>query len=119
MVEQDLDIVTNGDYKNINLKTKINKATGDVVQGISVGNHIIVEKIFAEGREVNMGTYKFYSCGVKYKDEDVTFTCSEKEHEAYAECGGIDDKVKISVEQIEYTFKGQKKNRLGLVFEAV
>ena len=115
----DLQIYENGEYKNIHLKTRIDKKTGDVMQGLKVDESIEVQKNFKEGREISMGTYSFFSCGAKYLDEDVSFTLSEKEHEAYKGVGDEGDIVKITIKQESYTFKGEKKLKLTPVFELI
>lgn len=107
------------DINNLTLKTRVVKATGEVLQGLKVGNHIIVEKIFAEGYKNDRGIYSFYSCKAKYKGVEVSFLLNEKEHESYKEAGGIGDKVKISLESYEYTYKNEKKTANKLVFQTV
>jgi hypothetical protein len=91
--EQVLEITQNGQYKNINLKPKLNKG----IAGLKDSNYIIVTKTFAEGREVETKYGISYSCGVKYKGEDVSFWLNANEHEVYKSIGGIDDKVKITL----------------------
>lgn len=108
MPEQDLEIKANGDFKNIYLKTRYNRdSKGDLVlkdgkkvvleQGLEDGNFVIVEKVFPTGMKIEKPTYTFYSCKVKYKDDEVTFILYENEHEQYLSCGGQGDKVKISL----------------------
>jgi len=101
MVEQELDIIENGQYKNINLKPKLNKG----IAGLEKDNYVIVEKTFAEGREHVSQYGKSYSCGVSYRGEDVTFWLSEKEHIVYKELGGIGDRVKITLTKESFVNK--------------
>ncbi len=92
--EQELDIVENGAYKNINPKPNANKG----IKGLDIDNFITVEKVFAEGLEIASKNPKwspFYSCKVKYKNEEVSFLCSQKEHDIFKEVGGIGDNIKI------------------------
>ena len=42
-------------------------------------------------------TYTFYSCTVDYQGEEVSFVLYEQDHQAFADCGGVGDQVKISV----------------------
>jgi len=125
-MEQDLDIINTGkkdkagnEIKNINLKTRLNKATGDVTQGLTVGNFITAEKVFPTGYKNDRGSYCIYSCKIKYKDEEVSFTLNEKEHNEYKVTGGMGDKVKITLESYEYTYENAKKTATRLVFELV
>ena len=121
-MEQKLEITktSKGDkeYNNLNLKTKVDKATGSVVQGLNVGNHIIVEKgEFAEGKEV--GQYGSFLCNVKYEGVDVAFFLKDKEHPNFAACGGCGDKVKITMTSKQYTYNGKEGTSLVPVFEPV
>jgi len=125
-MEQDLKIIEVGkkdkngnDIKNINLKTRVNKATGEVTQGLTVGNHIIVTKIFAEGYENKGASYSSFSCKARYKGEEVSFWLSQKEHDQYKEVGGIDDDIKVTLVSYEYTFNNVKKTATKLVFDLV
>lgn len=122
MTEQKLEIIENGQYKNINLKTKPeNKKTKKpMVPGIDKDNFIIVEKIYAEGYE-NPGNYGLsYSCKVIYLGEEVSFWLDEEEHDAYKEVGGVDDKVKITLTKEMLTnAKGRDYIKQILTFELV
>ena len=97
-MEQELEIAMNGEYKNLNLKPKPLKG----IKGIEVGNHIVVEKSFAEGYEFNGKFGPSYSCKVNYKGEEVTFWLNKKEHDVYKDLGGVGDKVKISLNRESY-----------------
>ena len=121
MAEQELQILTNGEYKNINLKTRVDKKTGQVQQGLTVGNHIIVEKgDFTDALEIPKGTYNLYRFSGIYKGEEVAwFGTRQDEADEWAECGGVGDKVKITLVQVPYKFKGKEDTRLGLSFELV
>lgn len=116
MEEQELEIRTNGQYKNITIKTRYdwdgqNKCfkfdtDGNKIikeQGIKPGHQVIIEKVFAEGYEVKTKYGSVYSCKVLYKDEEVTFwLTNDFLHNNYKNCGGIGDKIKVSctIEQI-------------------
>jgi len=93
--EQTLEIVQNGEYKNINLKPKLNKG----IAGLNDGNFIVVEKVFAEGYEVESKFGKSYSCRAKYKGDEVSFWLNAKEHDVYKDLGGIGDSVKITLKK--------------------
>jgi len=103
MVKQELEILKNGQYSNLNLKPKLNKG----LKGLDDGNHIIVEKVFAEGyeyisktlKDYNDEPLKSYSCKVLYNGEEVTFWLNAKEHEVFKDIGGIGDNVKISLKK--------------------
>jgi len=115
--EQKLNVVERNGYKNINLKP--NPAKGR--EGLEDGNFIIVEKTFAEGREVVLPSHKFYSCGVLYGDEEVSFPLSAKEHDAWKDLGGIGDKIKITLKKEPFINKqtGLEMIAKRLYFEKV
>jgi len=106
--EQDIEIKTKGDYKNIDLRQLDN------------GNYIIVtKKDFAEGKEINSpfldknGNPKInYRCKAEYKGEEVSFFINkEEEHKQFADCGGVGDRVKITFNKEIKSFdtpKGKK-----------
>jgi len=106
MVLHDLEILDSGilnkktgkNYLNINLTNRFDKVTGEVTKGIPVGDHIIVQKIFEKGYKNEKPNYTIYSCLVRYKGEEVGFPLFEKDHEAFAACGGVDDNIMISTE---------------------
>jgi DNA-directed RNA polymerase subunit L len=109
-MEKDLEIIQNGTYNNINLKTKYQRQAGKFVikdgkkvvlqQGLDDGDFIIVKKHkFAEGKEIIKPTYTFFNCNVLYKDKEVSFIVYEKEHVKFASCGGIGDDVKITLKK--------------------
>jgi hypothetical protein len=98
---------------NLNLKTKVNAATGEVIQGLTVGNYVIVEKVFATGFEAKFG----YSCKVRYNNTECSFFLSQKEHEVYKDLGGIGDKVKITAVSYEYKYQGVDKKGITFQFE--
>ena len=125
--EQVLDVYDSGKvnqktgqtYKNIYLKTKVDKATGEVFQGLKAGHHIVVQKVFEKGYEFKGEDYSSFSCLVKYGDHEVTFWLYDKDHEKYAAIGGVDDFVKIEAEAYTYKTKGVEKKGLALNFSAV
>lgn len=121
MAEQELNIVENGEYNNITLKTRVNRSTGQVSQGLTAGNHIIVVKEdFEEAFEIDKGSYKLYSCKVDYKGKVCSFLLNRDDEVAdWNSCGAVGDKVKITAVTIPYKFKGESKERLGLNFELV
>ncbi len=120
MVEQELEIQINGDFKNISPKPNLNKG----VKGLDIGNHIVVEKVYAEGFEMKpkaAGWKPYYSVKVVYKGEEVTFLMSQIEHNKYKEIGGVGDKVKVTLTEEKIT--NPKTNIVSLIprltFEAV
>lgn len=126
-MEQELDIIeieSKGTvYKNLNLKTKKDNKTGGFISGLTVGNYVIVEKLFAEGYK-NTKTYNgkevnSFSCKVIYKGEEVSFWLNEAEHDAFAETGGVGDDIKVTLNSAEYRFKGETKTKFVLAFEDV
>jgi len=100
---------------NLYLKTKVNNATGEVIQGLTANNHLIVEKTFAEGYKAKFG----YSCKVKYNGIDCSFFLTEREHEEYKEIGGVGDKVKITATPYTYNYQGVEKKGMTFKFEQV
>lgn len=116
MPEQDLEITKNGEYNNLSLKNRVTQS-GEIVKGIDPGNFIIVEKLYPEGRQVK--TYQngnsIYSCSVKYKGEQCSFILNEREHEAYTNIGGQNDKIKIAVESVEFTAPDGTKTKRGVL----
>lgn len=131
-MEQELEILeieSKGNvYKNLNLKTKVDRATGGVIPGLTVGNYIIVEKVFPEGYE-NVRKYKnadgtekevrSFSCKVIYKGEEASFWLNEQEHNKFASIGGSGDDIKIIMTQADYKFKGETKKKLVADFDLV
>jgi len=82
--EQKLEIKTNGEYKNIDIKS------------IENGNYVVIEKIFVEGMEKTGQYGKYYIVKAKYQDEEVSFFLNEKQHNEFKQCGGIGDNVKVT-----------------------
>ena len=106
MNEAKIPIYEDGNYKNIYPKTRFQRkgkviqkgADGKPVvknQGLAPDEFIIVEKLYADGHTVEMPTYTFYNCKVKYEGEEVSFTLYENEHKEYKDVGGVGDRVKI------------------------
>jgi len=124
-MEQKLEVTTNGQYKNIGLKTTYERDNqGNLiiengekkvkVAGIEDGNYIIVTKKFAEGKACPDKGYGIsYICAVEYEGEDVGFFLKDYEHDTYKDLGGVGDKVKISLKK---EMKTNKKT--GAVIEA-
>jgi hypothetical protein len=101
MVEQEIEIRTNGAFKNIELKPKLHKG----IKGLTSGNHIVVSKIYKDGMEKEGQYGKYYIAKVLYKDEEVSFFLNEKEHEAFSKAGNIGDKVKITLNKESFVNK--------------
>lgn len=121
MAEQELKIYEVNGYKNVYLKTKVDKKTGEVRQGLTLGNHIIVEKgEYGEAFALEKPEYTSYKIGFLYNGEDVAYwTYRQDEAEEWNNCGGSGDKVKITAVSIPYKFKGKEETRVGLSFELV
>ena len=131
MTEAKLEIYENTSngktYKNIALKSKLDKNTKAVVmQGLEDGEFIIIEKgNFAEGRSVMSGVgqngkpWNMFSCAVKYNGDDVSFILYDRDHEAYADCGGVGDKLKISLTEEKMVTPMGKRLIDKLSFEIV
>jgi len=98
-MEQDLIIREAGQYKNLDFKPNLKKG----YKGLDNGNHIVITKNnFAEGMEKEGQYGKFYVCQVEYKGEDVGFILNEKEHTLYKDCGGVGDKLTVTLNKVEY-----------------
>lgn len=93
MAEQKLEIVQNGDFKNVNLKPKLHLG----IKGLDNGNHIIVGKLFDDGLEKEGKFGKYYITKVLYDSEEVSFILSDKEHAAFKAEGTVGDNVKITL----------------------
>lgn len=112
-------------YKNINLKTRVNKATGEVIPGIPVGKYIDVEKMFADGlKGVSGPGWQLMNIKAKYEGEDVSFSLmdndrDDSEYKKFLAVGGVGDVVRIAAEQVKYTYKGQEKVKIDLSFSKV
>jgi len=110
--EDILEITTNGEYKNIELKEKLVRNGLRLIlgedgkpqiksKGIEDGKFIIVEKTFADCKEVETKFGKSYLAGVEYQGEKVSFWLKEFEAKAFNSCGGVGDKVRIRMEKKE------------------
>lgn len=133
MVEQELEIYDSNGYKNIYLKTRYKRKGRNIVfdgndkpivlnKGLEANNFVIVEKRFPEGMKIEKPTYTMFNCGVIYKGEECGFLLmNEFDHKKYAECGGIGDKVKITLVEEESVDKmtGKKTMYDNLKFELV
>ncbi len=101
MEEQKLEIIENGQYKNLKLKSNTVKG----IKGIDTDKYVMIEKVYAEGLKIESKIYKkfdgspaiSYSCAVLYEGEECSFFLNEKEHETYSITGGEGDKVKITL----------------------
>jgi hypothetical protein len=104
-----VDIVTNGQYRNISLAHKYKKTNGKLVlengkkiieqRGIDDGESIIVEKIFADGKEITTQYGISYLIRALYEGEEVSFFLKERHYKVFEKVGGIGDKVKITGEK--------------------
>jgi len=118
---KDLNITTKDGQKlyGLTLKTKVDKKTGGVLTGLSVGESLIFEKVFAEGFENNNFEQPSYGCRVIYDDKLCGFYLNQKQHDRFKDCGGAGDNVKVTVYEREYKFKGETKTTLDFQFELV
>jgi len=89
--EQKLTIKTNGDYKNIDIKTIDNE------------NYIIVKKVKEFEKNGQYG--KFYSVIAEYNNEEVSFLLNGRAGEAYKVLGNTGDTIKITAKLIENQYK--------------
>ncbi len=114
-MEQTLEIKANGTFKNIELKPKLHKG----IKGLDNGNHIIVEKIYKDGLEKDGQYGKYYIMKVLYKDQEVSFFLSEKEHAEFSKHGDVGDKIKISLNKEPFVNKktGVESLLNKLIFE--
>ena len=103
---------------SLTLKTKVAK-DGSVSQGLSVGDEVIVEKVFAEGFENNKFDQPSYGCRVIYDDKLCGFFLNAKQHDVYKNVGGAGDKIKIIAYMRDYTYNNEKKQTLDFKFELV
>lgn len=117
MVEQKLEIKSNGKFNNIDLKPKLHKG----IKGLDNGNYIIVEKIYKDGLEKEGQYGKYYIMKVLYQEQEVSFFLSEKEHAEFSSLGEIGDKIKISLKKEPFVNKktGVESILNKLVFERV
>lgn len=106
---------------SVSLKTKVDKNTGDIIQGLKPGEELIVEKLFKGGLQGKFeGSYniKFY-----IEEEGVKKLCSTyvntKQHVAYEAAGDMGAKVKITAYNREYMYGDEKKTTLDFKFETV
>ena len=118
MGEAKLQIITSENkgrqFKNLNLKTRV--SGGDIIQGMPIGDYIVVEKVgFEEGRQI--GAYPLYSCQVKYGDEECSIVLNENEHAVFKGLGAIGTKIRITALQEEYEYQGVKKKKTVLRLE--
>jgi hypothetical protein len=102
-MEQKLNWVSktvNGkEYNNLNLKSKPLKG----IVGLDSGNFVIFTKKYAEGRSIVSQYGESFSCMVEYAGKEGTFFLKPREHKDYAACGGVGDKVKISLNKEPWT----------------
>lgn len=112
MKEGKLEIIKNGEYNNVTLKTKYernglklkldDKGQKQVKQrGLDNEEFVIITKKFAEGRPVETKFGTNYSVLAEYDGQDVSFWLKPIEHEAYAKVGGEGDKVKVTNNKVK------------------
>lgn len=94
-MEQELKLVTNGDFKNLHLKPNIKKG----IEGLEDGNYAVVGKVHKEGLEKEGMYGKYYICRVNYRGDECSFILNEKEHAAFSACGDLGDDVKITLKK--------------------
>jgi hypothetical protein len=116
-MEQKLEIKTNGNFKNIDLKPKLHKG----IKGLDNGNHIVVEKIYKDGLEKDGQYGKYYIIKALYLEQEVSFFLNEKENEAFSNVGTVGDKVKITLKKEDFVNKktGVESRINKLFFEKV
>jgi len=110
--EQELEIqkVEVGDRTFNNLYLKSNLKRG--IKGLDDGNYVIFEKMFPSGIPIKskFENSEAYNCRVKYKGEECSFLLGERtnklgqktmtEHTDFESCGGVGDKVKITLNKV-------------------
>lgn len=116
--EQKLTVKTNvgsngKEYKNLVLKTKVDKTTGAVEQGLLADHYAVLTKKYNEGKQTQYG----YVVSAEYEGEEVSFFLNEREHALFVEAGGVDEQIIAKLEP--YAFKKDGKDIKGskLVFE--
>jgi hypothetical protein len=117
MVEDNLEIIKNGQYNNLNLKSKPLKG----IKGIGDGNYIIVTKLY-DNVMVKEGKYGPFSIAqVKYKDLDCSMLLTSIEGQQFDACGPSGTRVKINLNKEIYINKmtGSESLAQRLSFEKV
>jgi hypothetical protein len=116
-LEQKLEVKTNGNFKNIDLKPKLHKG----IKGLDNGNHIVVEMMFKEGLKKDGQYGPYYIMKVLYDEQEVSFFLNEKEHDNFAAVGEVGDKVKITLIKEDFINKktGVESKINKLVFSRV
>lgn len=122
--EQKVSITANGKWNNINFKSDYKKG----ITGLDPGNFCYVTKSFAAGKpfvkeypnpDGTKTAVTSYICGVEYEGTKCSFFLKGKEHDEFKDCGGIGDKVKVTLEEVpKVNGKGQKVVYQVLHFEA-
>ena len=116
-MEQELEIIKNGQYNNLHLKSKPMKG----IKGIEEGNHIIVEKLY-DTVMTKEGKYGPYSIAqMKYKNTDCSTFLTSKEGADFDACGPAGIKVKITLTKEDFLNKmtGVEMKVQRLSFEKV
>lgn len=101
-MENGIQIKQNGQYKNLDLRDMNN---GDTI--------VVTKNKYAEGKEFEGKYGKFFNVQVEYQGEECSMIINKvEEHGAFASCGGVGDKVKITMH------KEIKKNKMGREYVA-
>lgn len=112
-------------FKNINLKTRVDKRTGGVIPGIPAGKYIEVEKLHADGKPGPSGSgWQLMNINAKYSGEEVSFALMDNDYpnsdyKRFSDTGGAGDVVRISCSAQKYTKDGKELSRLVLDFSKV
>jgi len=114
MNEGTLQIIENGQYKNVSLTTKYKRQGLKLIldengqkqvkqQGLNNGESITLVKKFAEGKPLETKYGTSYLCAATYDGVDVSFWLKPQQHEKYAMVGGEGDSVRVTNNQVTKT----------------
>lgn len=106
----------------VEVKTNEQGGKSIAVNKLENGESIIVTKDkYIDGRQASGKYGPCWVCSVNYEDEEVVFFLNkEEEATAFANTGGIGDKVKITMTKEMFTTKtGKDGVRKNLSFEQV
>ena len=96
---------------NLNLITKVDKSTGGVIQGLKVGESIVVEKVYDTGYESTRFPGSF-SCKILYDGKLCSFWLKGEAYDSFTKAGVAGDQISITAKAVEYIYKGEKKTRM-------
>jgi len=104
MVEQQIQIKTSGDFKNIYPKKDLEQ-----------GNYIVIEKKFVDAKEMTGGKFNntSYLAQVLYAGEEVSFFMTVNEHNQFKDVGGIGDKIKCILGENTFVRKNKEGKTVG------